>query len=232
LQIAESFLHDNSGEVFDLFFVTARQLWFRRNEWIHEGSFTHLNVLILSAQQKIDDYNLLIQKKEGYSSHQVDVRWKPLKAGWLKMNCDAVLDERGRRIGMGVILRDEAGCFRAAWSRSRTDLPDPAAAKASALFLGVSFCKNLGIPNLIIESDSQVIVSVVRVQEASNSRYGHLVDDIRVILRFFSKWKIVHVRRLSNRAAHGLARAALHNVMDCNWDHSTPDCIRDIIVTE
>jgi ribonuclease HI len=173
-----------------------------------------------------------MQKKEGSHAIQVEEKWKPPESGWVKLNCDAVLDERGRCFGLGGILRDEKGFVLAAWSCSRSGLPAPAAAEASALFHGINACKSMGISSLIIESDSLVIVSAVQDIEASSSRYGHLVDDITELLRFFSNWKIVHVRRSSNRAAHVLARAALRNDMDCNWILDVPGCIRDIIVEE
>jgi hypothetical protein len=59
LKLSESFLLDYSEEVFDLFSVTARCLWLWRNEWIHEGSFTHPNCLVTGAQRNVDDYKLV-----------------------------------------------------------------------------------------------------------------------------------------------------------------------------
>jgi ribonuclease HI len=109
---------------------------------------------------------------------------------------------------------------------------DPSVAEALALFHGVNLCKNLGITNLFVESDSQVVISTIRDQGASNSRFGHLVDDIREVLTYFTHWKIGHVNRLSNRAAHGLAKAAVHHVMDCKWDFAIPECICGIVLVE
>jgi hypothetical protein len=51
-------------------------------------------------------------------------------------------------------------------------------------------------------------------------------------LSFFPQWKIGHVCRISNRAAHGLAKAAVHQVMDCKWEYAIPDCIGGIVLAE
>jgi hypothetical protein len=124
------------------------------------------------------------------------------------------------------------GSVRPAWSFSKNGLLDPSAAKAITLFHGVNLCKNLGISNLCVESDSQVVVSAIRNQGTDNSRFGHLVDDIRVALSYFPQWKIGHVYRLSNRAAHGLAKAVVHQVLDCKWEYAIPDCICGIVLAE
>jgi hypothetical protein len=65
LQIAESFFQEGTGEEFEIFFVTARQIWLRRNEWIYEWVFTHPNDLILGARQKLDNSHMADQKEGG-----------------------------------------------------------------------------------------------------------------------------------------------------------------------
>jgi ribonuclease HI len=133
---------------------------------------------------------------------------------------------------VGGILRDDKGSVRAAWSLLKINHLDPSAAEAFALFHGVNLCKNLGITNLFLESDSQVVISVIGDQGASNNKFGHLVDDIREVLSYFTHWKIGHVSRLSNCAALGLAKAAVHHVMDCKWDFAIPECICGIVLAE
>jgi hypothetical protein len=75
-----------------------------------------------------------------------------------------------------------------------------------------------------------VIISAIQKQDASSSRYGHLVDDIRVVMSSFPLWQIGHVGRDSNHVAHSLAKAAIKNVSNRKWDHSIPECISDIVL--
>jgi ribonuclease HI len=161
-----------------------------------------------------------------------EICWKCPQVGCFKMNCDAALDMEGRRMGMGIILRNHEGKVRAAWSLSKPGLLEPAAAEAVSLFHGMKFCKELGISNLTLEGDSLVVISAIQKRDASSSRIGHLIGDIVEVWNSSPGWQFEHVRRESNRAAHGLAKAALKNVIDRFWEASTPDCIGDIVWAE
>jgi hypothetical protein len=77
-----------------------------------------------------------------------------------------------------------------------------------------------------------VIISAIQKQDASSSRYGHLVDDIMVVMSSFPLWQIGHVGRDSNHVAHSLAKATIKNVTNRKWDHSIPECISDLVLTE
>jgi ribonuclease HI len=231
-QMAESIFQEGTKEEFEIFCVTARKIWLRRNEWIHEGAFTHPNTLALGAQQIQKEFLRVNQKENGEPQQGMENKWQNPPVGWLKVNCDAAIDRGGRRMGIGIILRDHEGKVRAAWSISRPGLVDPTAAEASALFHGLNQCKVLGVSKLVVEGDSKVIISAVQNREASSSRYGHLIDDLVMLLDSSPGWQMVHVRRESNRAAHGLAKVALKTVFDRRWDFSIPDCIRDVVLTE
>jgi ribonuclease HI len=170
------------------------------------------------------------QKEEGELQQKNENRWKNPPEGWLKVNCDAALDKGKRRMGMGIILRDHEGKVRAAWSLSRPGLMDTIAAEATALFYGMKLRKELGVSNLVVEGDSKVVISAIQQRDASSSRFGHLIDDIVVVLSSSPSWQMMHVRRDSNHAAHELAKAALKNVIDRRWDFSFPECIGDIVL--
>jgi ribonuclease HI len=225
--IAESFLQEGSEEDFEVFCITARKIWLRRNEWIHEGIFSHPNTLALGAQQNQKSFIWANQKEEGELQQKTENRWKNPPEGWLKVNCDAALDKGKRRMGMGIILRDHEGKVRAAWSLSRPGLLDTTAAEATALFYGMKLCKELGVSNLVVEGDSKVVISAIQQHDASSSRFGHLIDDILMVLSSSPSWQMMHVRRDSNHAAHGLAKVALKNVIDRRWDFLS----RNVLVT-
>ena len=146
----------------------------------------------------------LINKKEGGEPQQGDGnRWQNPQEGWFKVNCNAALDMGGRRMGMGIILRNHEGKVRAAWNFTKPGLLDPATAEATALFHGMKLCKELEVSNLVIEGDSQVVISAVQKRDASSSKFGHLIDDIVTVMSSSPRWQIGHVRRDANCAAHG-----------------------------
>ena len=92
--------------------------------------------------------------------------------------------------------------------------------------------QGVGVSNLVIEGDSQVVILVAQKRDASSSRFGHLIDNIVTVMSSSPCWQIGHVRRDSNRAAHSLAKAGLKNVIDRKWEFFIPDCIGNIVLAE
>jgi hypothetical protein len=46
-----------SEDEVNVFVGLARQVWFRQNDYIHEGSFPHPNVLVRKARSALVDYD-------------------------------------------------------------------------------------------------------------------------------------------------------------------------------
>jgi hypothetical protein len=55
-ELVEVFYKKCDKEAFRIFVVTARQIWFRHNKWIHERVFTHPSEIVHTAAMAIVDY--------------------------------------------------------------------------------------------------------------------------------------------------------------------------------
>ena len=64
------------------------------------------------------------------------------------------------------------------------------------------------------------------------TRFGHLVDDARKILKEFSNWLCKFTQREANEAAHQLVKAVIKDVINRIWSAQTLDCICDIVSME
>jgi len=64
------------------------------------------------------------------------------------------------------------------------------------------------------------------------SRYGHFIDCIKVELSSLRSYKVVHVLREANCAAHLLAKAAVTQVIDSIWLKENPPIIYDVVCRE
>lgn len=155
------------GHEIEIFIETARHLWARRNKWIHERVFTHPNGIVHAVGNAVDEVQQINMAKIPKHTHQVEVQqqWQKPPKGWLKVNCDAALDVRNGRFGVGVLVRDHEGRVKAARSVTKSGFLEPTAAEALALFEGVRLCKDLGILNLIVEGDAQVVVNPIQVKD-------------------------------------------------------------------
>ncbi|XP_059442086.1 uncharacterized protein LOC132174450 [Corylus avellana] len=201
---------------------------------MHEGVFTHPTDIVLAVGKAVDEVKQVNMTSSPKHLIRVEVQhqWKKPPEGWFKVNCDAALDLRNGRIGLGVLVRDHEGQVKAARSVTKSGFLEPTAAEAMALFEGVRLCKDLGILSIIVEGDAQVVINAIQARDPTCSKFGQLVDDIRSLLRNFSRWQISYVSRNANNGAHKLAKEATKMIMDRFWNLSIPDCISDLVSTE
>ena len=60
--------------------------------------------------------------------------------------------------------------------------------------------------------------------------YGQIEGDIQIVLKQFRRWKVGHVGREGNQAAHILAKAAAQDFSETTWLEEIPSIIQ-IVVT-
>jgi isoaspartyl peptidase/L-asparaginase-like protein (Ntn-hydrolase superfamily) len=100
----------------------ARQVWLRRNAFIHEGIFAHPNVLVQkthSAMDDFDDANRRDGLEQEHATEREKANWKAPPSGMYKANWDAALNPKSERIGIGIVIRDKEGNVKAAQSSVR-----------------------------------------------------------------------------------------------------------------
>ena len=75
-------------------------------------------------------------------------------------------------------------------------------------------------------------LTTLQARDQNGSRYGHLVENAKLIFNSLLNWKPNHVRRNVNGAAHILAKLATRHIIDHVWRDKIPDCIYDIVQAE
>jgi hypothetical protein len=81
----------------ELFVITTRRLWLRRNDVVHGGCLTHPTQLLTEAMKALDDFQKVNSKQnveEGPLQTQSIASWKPPPLNMVKINWDAALDHR------------------------------------------------------------------------------------------------------------------------------------------
>jgi hypothetical protein len=94
------------------------------------------------------------------------------------------------------------------------------------------FCCDLGLHDTILEDDFSQVVNVVNAFGPNWCRYGQLVVDIQMVLSTWRVWQIRHICRVANFVAHGLAKAAIKQIMIRVWTEEIFESIRDVVAFE
>jgi ribonuclease HI len=72
----------------------------------------------------------------------------------------------------------------------------------------LSFARDLGLQDIILEGDAELVVRDINDKNPKWCRYGQILGDIKGILVGFRRYEVVHVKRGANEAAHVLAKLA------------------------
>ncbi|PHT36728.1 hypothetical protein CQW23_24428 [Capsicum baccatum] len=103
--------------------------------------------------------------------HSQAIFWHKPDHGWVKLNVDGCSKGNpGPAVGGGII-RDHAGVMISTFVEFYGECSNNLA-EAKAMFTGISICLNKGPRNVIVESDSMIIINLIkRVKKTSMAAY-------------------------------------------------------------
>lgn len=109
-------------------------------------------------------------------------QWQPLPMGHFKQNVDGTLFFDKHTAGIGDILRDNMGnvIWAATIGENQINQLDIVECLGS-----LQLCLHLGFPNLIIESNCQLVVNELSLEAPSSSDLGNLFLDIKALMANF-----------------------------------------------
>jgi ribonuclease HI len=214
--------------------VVTRALWFRRNAQVHGRQIGPPHIVVGQALESLEAFQQATsrQRPQVVANSPTVHRWQVPPAGFVKVNWDAAVDGTHRRMGMGVIVRDPNGEVVAMLSAPRNYITAPDIAEAVAALKAVTFCRELGFSKVILEGDALQVVNALKASTRNWSPYGHLIEEAHSQLSGMHTWRVNHVRRHLNGAAHQLAKAALTLNEELIYGEEVPLCISDIISME
>ncbi|KAK2656306.1 hypothetical protein Ddye_009358 [Dipteronia dyeriana] len=149
----------------------------------------------------------------------------PPESGSFKVNCNAVVDVCGCRIGISIVIRDVTDFVLAACSQVVMATFDIQVANTLAIYKSILFARDCGSTPWALESDAEVVVNRIIEGSQMDSISGTILADITRLLSSDEGLTINHVPRLVNQAAHGLAKNALVISKDTFRMEEHPSCI-------
>ncbi|XP_019198266.1 PREDICTED: uncharacterized protein LOC109192125 [Ipomoea nil] len=174
--------------------------------------------------------NAFMKYRQGESTRIPTVNWNAPPANHVKCNVDAAIFMDG--VGYGAVLRGCDGRFVAARAGRIECDKDPLMAEAIAVKEALTWLKDLGQNNLIIESDCLNFCTAFNSRLVDFSYVGTVAKQCHLIARDIGNVSVRHIKRSANRVAHVLARATGSSAVSGSWSLTPPACISNVLNQE
>ena len=195
------------GVNWDLFVTTVWGLRNNRNQVRHGGQCKSYEVIVKEAAEYLKEYQAVNMCAENTTTPEA-VTWRPPKQDWYKVNTNRATFDDIKCCGVKVVIRNERGEIMGALSK-KFGLPlGGLEAEAKAVEEGVALAWDLGLKEIIIESDALLVTNSLENQNVMPSSIRKVVEGILEELRMFNAWDVNHTRRSGNSAAHIMAKQA------------------------
>ena len=134
------------------------------------------------------------------------VRWAPPPLGQYKVNSDGAVFANQRKVGLGMMIRDNNGNVIAALSSPMVGPLGTLETEAKAMEVGMRFALDLDIQDVVVECDALAVFNAVQGLATPSSSILFIVDSILQQSRWFRSCCFSHTKRQGNVSAHMLAQ--------------------------
>ncbi|XP_039685651.1 uncharacterized protein [Medicago truncatula] len=161
-----------------------------------------------------------------------DLKWVKPSPGRFTCNVDASLSQAQNRVGIGVCIRDEEGCFVLAKTEWMTPLLDVELGEALGLLSAMHWVRDLQLGIVDFELDSKSVVDSLYGSTSGVSNFSAIINDCRRLLASdLVTSNVRFIRRQANEFAHSFAIVALRHA-SFHIHIRIPSCISTIILNE
>jgi ribonuclease HI len=218
--------------ILEKFAVLSWFIWHKRNQaWLRLPS-TDYNQLWTNAHAYLNEFLEATQIDKTVKPAPPLVRWSPPVHNGFKVNFDGALFKDKNEGGIGVVIRDCSGLVIATLSQrvktgASVDLIEALAAKRA-----ITFAMEVGVTDVEFEGDSENVIQDLSRPEAPHNAYGLIIEDARLILPYFQRYRLSHIRHSGNAVAHALARRALDINNLVVWMEEVPPDIVHVLLKD
>ncbi|KAL8479509.1 hypothetical protein ACS0TY_026418 [Phlomoides rotata] len=195
-------------ESMSLFTTFLWMLWWGRNELIFRKKVWNMAEITL----KVEVHRAQFLQARSYRASAARMGaacpiWKPTPTGVWKINVDASV-----RKGVGAliagVLRDSSGVVHWCFANRCAGIFEVNVAEALAVEKGMELARLHGIKNVVIETDSKLVVRALLQPKVDLSYFGKIVRNILDQRHLLGDVTFAWARRQANMVAHKLASFA------------------------
>ncbi|XP_074293641.1 uncharacterized protein LOC141620747 [Silene latifolia] len=159
------------------------------------------------------------------------VAWRPPANGEWKINVDAaVLGAMGS--GLGVAVRDHTGKVERLGVFQVRDMWSSEIAEAKAAEFGLLTAKQMGLDNVVLESDSLILITMLMIERFPANYFSKIGKVVFDLASSFDCIKFSFTCRDGNVVAHGLAHFVLLSYSTRFWVGTVPSCIEPLVAID
>ncbi|XP_062028333.1 uncharacterized protein LOC133744209 [Rosa rugosa] len=214
-------------ETLEKLIMVVWALWKNRNNVLWEGKVQTAHDLVLSCFTWLADFQKS-RSRNPPTNRSVRAKWKPPTSGF-KLNVDAAFLPNQTNSGIGGVLRDSTGQFRAAFFQPVMFAASPKQCELLAIRAGFDLLSSCGIHNVSVESDFMEAVSEANCRNYDMLANGGIVDDINEVWSRLQGVTISHTLRTCNAVAHRLAALGFENPIGAVGFDQAPSYISDVL---
>ncbi|KAH9791678.1 hypothetical protein KPL71_003847 [Citrus sinensis] len=192
----------NKAEM-ELMAALCWSIWHSRNLLIFKNKREDSQSSIAAAEVVVQAYRRIQMPLMQEGSRHEDVvqkRWKPPPTSRLT-------DQQ--RTGLGIVIRNPEGKVVAAAMKTTIFLDKVDFAEAEAIQFGLEIAEHAGCIPVIMESDSQEIVSLMSYKKSTRAEIFWVVAEVQDRIKSLKHVKVQYTPRNCNSVAHSLAKLAL-----------------------
>ena len=132
--------------------------------------------------------------------------WKPPARDRYKVNVDGAVFKHRKKVGIGVLIRDETRVVIAALSKIVNAPLGATEIEAKAMMARVLFARDVGIREVVFEGDLLIICKALQGEGVAPSSIQNVLDGTLELTTGFRNFSFSHVKRQGNVPAHLLAQ--------------------------
>ena len=125
--------------------------------------------------------------------------------GWFKLNANGASFGNPGKVDGGGLIRDHHGSWVKGYMR-HIGFASSITAKFWALKDGLMLASQLGITQLLVELDANVVVDLMLSSKSFNNSFSTLLNDCNYLLCQFNQVRISHVYQEANKCTDHLAK--------------------------
>ncbi|XP_073360497.1 uncharacterized protein [Aegilops tauschii subsp. strangulata] len=166
--------------------LTMWWMWWSNQNRIREGEIPQMAYVVARRTRACAlEYQQIYSVKQ---TARTPDKWRPPCGDKININVDGAFVPGSEHAGWGVVARSEDGHIICARAGRQENVTDAFVAEAYAMSHALSLAANLGVVQVVFESDLQLLVDALDLRKADSSAYSALIEDTKLQLNlWFSK---------------------------------------------